>query len=115
MDGSDLGSEALHKGLSQLCEEGATQLFKPLRNNDLILGAVGQLQFEVVAHRLEHEYGCKARIAPCRFSIARWVTCDEADGGARTIGCGFSLVDPLPTSARTDGLLRALTDYGITL
>ncbi len=40
---------------------------------------------------------------------------DEADGGARAIGCGFSLVDPLPTSARTDGLLRALTDYGITL
>jgi peptide chain release factor 3 len=33
----------------------------------LMLGAVGQLQFEVVAHRLEHEYGCKARIQPCRF------------------------------------------------
>ena len=44
--------KALQKGLSQLCEEGATQLFKPLRNNDLILGAVGQLQFEVVAFRL---------------------------------------------------------------
>ena len=41
--------KALQKGLAQLCEEGATQLFKPLRNNDLILGAVGPLQFDVVA------------------------------------------------------------------
>ena len=42
--------------MSQLCEEGATQLFKPVRNNDLILGAIGQLQFEVVAFRLQDEY-----------------------------------------------------------
>jgi HAD superfamily hydrolase (TIGR01509 family) len=40
---------------------------------------------------------------------------DEADGGARAIGCGFILVDPMPTSQRTDGLTSALTDYGITL
>jgi HAD superfamily hydrolase (TIGR01509 family) len=40
---------------------------------------------------------------------------DEADGGARAVGCGFSLVDPLPTSQRTDGLTRALTEYGIAL
>ena len=52
-----LRMKALQKGLAQLCEEGATQLFKPLRNNDLILGAVGQLQFEVVAFRLQDEYG----------------------------------------------------------
>ena len=44
--------KALQKGLAQLCEEGATQLFKPLRNNDLILGAVGPLQFEVVAQQI---------------------------------------------------------------
>ena len=50
----------------------------------LLLGAVGQLQFEVVAHRLEHEYGCKARIMPSRFQVARWVTCDE-DGGAKEL------------------------------
>ena len=43
----------------------------------LLLGAVGQLQFEVVAHRLEHEYGVKARIQPCRFQVARWVTADD--------------------------------------
>jgi HAD superfamily hydrolase (TIGR01509 family) len=40
---------------------------------------------------------------------------DEADGGARAVGCGFILVDPLPTSQRTDGLTSALTDYGIKL
>ena len=49
--------KALQKGLQQLCEEGATQLFRPLSSNDLILGAVGPLQFDVVAHRLKHEYG----------------------------------------------------------
>jgi HAD superfamily hydrolase (TIGR01509 family) len=40
---------------------------------------------------------------------------DEADGGARAIGCGFALVDPLPTAQRTDALLSALTDHGLTL
>ena len=49
--------KALQKGLAQLCEEGATQLFKPLLNNDLLLGAVGPLQFEVASFRLRDEYG----------------------------------------------------------
>jgi HAD superfamily hydrolase (TIGR01509 family) len=40
---------------------------------------------------------------------------DKADGGARAVGCGFILVDPLPTARRTDGLRRALTEYGIAL
>ena len=43
----------------------------------LLLGAVGTLQFEVVAHRLAHEYGVEARIAPSRYQMARWVTADE--------------------------------------
>ena len=59
-----LKMKALQKGLSQLCEEGATQLFKPLRNNDLILGAVGQLQFEVVAFRLQDEYSVQCVFEP---------------------------------------------------
>ena len=54
--------KALQKGLDQLCEEGATQLFRPLRNNDLILGAVGQLQFDVVAFRLQDEYAVQAQL-----------------------------------------------------
>jgi peptide chain release factor 3 len=80
-----LKTKQLKAGLQQLGEEGAIQVFKPVAGSVLMLGAVGQLQFEVVAHRLEHEYGCKARISPCRFSIARWVTCDEADGGEKEL------------------------------
>ena len=80
-----LRTKQLKAGLQQLGEEGAIQVFRPMVGSVLMLGAVGQLQFEVVAHRLEHEYGCKARISPCRFSIARWVTCDEADGGEKEL------------------------------
>jgi peptide chain release factor 3 len=68
-----LRMKALQKGLSQLCEEGATQLFKPLRNNDLILGAIGQLQFEVVAFRLQDEYGVQCVFEPINVVAARWV------------------------------------------
>lgn len=45
-----------------------------------MVGAVGQLQFEVVAHRLGNEYSCKARIQPCSFSIARWVNAETGQG-----------------------------------
>ena len=70
--------KALQKGLSQLCEEGATQLFKPMRNNDLILGAVGSLQFDVVAHRLRDEYKVECQFEPINVATARWVeTSDE--------------------------------------
>ncbi|MDR7271053.1 peptide chain release factor 3 [Pelomonas saccharophila] len=72
-----LKTKQLKAGLQQLGEEGAIQVFRPIAGSVLLLGAVGQLQFEVVAHRLEHEYGCKARIMPSRFQVARWVTCDE--------------------------------------
>ncbi len=68
-----LRMKALQKGLSQLCEEGATQLFKPLRNNDLILGAIGQLQFEVVAFRLEDEYNVHCVFEAINVAQARWV------------------------------------------
>ncbi|WP_284618483.1 peptide chain release factor 3 [Aquabacterium humicola] len=77
-----LKTKQLKAGLQQLGEEGAIQVFRPVAGSVLMLGAVGQLQFEVVAHRLEHEYGCKARISPCRFQIARWVTCETGDGPA---------------------------------
>ena len=80
-----LKTKQLKAGLQQLGEEGAIQVFRPVAGTVLLLGAVGQLQFEVVAHRLEHEYGCKARILPSRYQVARWVTCDEADGGEREL------------------------------
>jgi len=76
-----LRTKQLRAGLTQLGEEGAIQVFRPMAGSVLLLGAVGQLQFEVVAHRLEHEYGVKARIMPARYNVARWVTCDAADGG----------------------------------
>jgi peptide chain release factor 3 len=72
-----LRTKQLKAGLTQLGEEGAIQVFRPLVGSVLLLGAVGQLQFEVVAHRLEHEYGVKARIMPSRYQVARWVTCDD--------------------------------------
>ncbi len=72
-----LRSKQLRAGLTQLGEEGAIQVFRPVAGSMLLLGAVGQLQFEVVAHRLEHEYGVKARILPSRFQVARWVTADD--------------------------------------
>ena len=68
-----LRMKALQKGLDQLCEEGATQLFRPLRNNDLILGAVGQLQFDVVAFRLQDEYGVECAFENINVYTARWV------------------------------------------
>ncbi|BAN69679.1 peptide chain release factor 3 [endosymbiont of unidentified scaly snail isolate Monju] len=67
----------LQKGVLQLCEEGATQVFRPLRNNELILGAVGVLQFEVAAHRLKHEYGVEAIVEPVQVQLARWIACDD--------------------------------------
>jgi peptide chain release factor 3 len=73
-----LRMKALQKGLSQLCEEGATQLFKPLVSNDLILGAVGILQFDVVAYRLKHEYGVDCAFEAVNVATARWVQCDDA-------------------------------------
>ena len=72
-----LRSKQLRAGLTQLGEEGAIQVFRPISGSLLLLGAVGQLQFEVVAHRLEHEYGVKARIMASHFNLARWVTSDD--------------------------------------
>jgi peptide chain release factor 3 len=69
----------LQKGLQQLAEEGATQLFKPLHGNDLILGAVGTLQFDVVAHRLEFEYGVDCFFEPVNVATARWLRGADAD------------------------------------
>jgi peptide chain release factor 3 len=63
----------LQKGLHQLAEEGATQLFRPLGSNDMILGAVGTLQFDVVASRLENEYGVDAIFESYPIAIARWI------------------------------------------
>ncbi|GAB4299673.1 MAG: peptide chain release factor 3 [Methylophaga sp.] len=72
-----LKNKALLKGLQQLSEEGATQLFRPLDNNDLILGAIGVLQFDVVVHRLKGEYNVECAYEPVQVHTARWVYCDD--------------------------------------
>ena len=74
-----LKMKQLQKGLQQLAEEGATQLFKPIHSNDLILGAVGTLQFDVVAHRLEFEYGVDVMFEPYPVATARWLRGKDAD------------------------------------
>jgi len=68
----------LQKGLEQLSEEGATQFFRPLMSNDLILGAVGVLQFDVAAYRLKSEYGVDAIFEPVGVATTRWIRCDDA-------------------------------------
>jgi len=73
-----LKMKQLQKGLSQLCEEGATQLYRPLNNNDLILGAVGVLQFDVVAQRLKDEYKVDCSFENVSVNTARWVESDDA-------------------------------------
>ncbi|KTD65518.1 peptide chain release factor 3 [Legionella spiritensis] len=72
-----LKSKALIKGLIELSEEGATQVFRPLNSNQLILGAVGVLQFDVVAHRLKHEYKVDCVYEAVNVSCARWVYSDD--------------------------------------
>jgi peptide chain release factor 3 len=73
-----LRAKQLRKGLMQLGEEGAIQVFRPHADNTLLLGAVGQLQFDVVAHRLHTEYGVEARLAATKYRLARWVTAEHA-------------------------------------
>lgn len=72
-----LKAKQLNKGLIQLSEEGAVQVFRPLKNNDLIVGAVGVLQFDVVVHRLKAEYKVDAMYEPISVATARWTTCDD--------------------------------------
>ncbi|KAB2896379.1 MAG: peptide chain release factor 3 [Dokdonella sp.] len=72
-----LKMKALVKGLAQLSEEGATQFFRPLMSNDLVLGAVGVLQFDVVAYRLKDEYGVDAVFENVAVATARWVHCAD--------------------------------------
>ena len=72
-----LKAKHLQKGLIQLAEEGAIQVFRPVTGRDYILGAVGVLQFEVTMARLKAEYGADAIYEPVNFNVARWVRCDD--------------------------------------
>jgi peptide chain release factor 3 len=72
-----LKQKQLLKGLVQLSEEGAVQVFRPLINNDLIVGAVGVLQFDVVVARLKAEYNVDAIYEGINVNTARWVSSDN--------------------------------------
>lgn len=71
-------TKQLQKGLQQLAEEGSTQVFYPLRNNDIIVGAVGMLQFEVVAYRLRDEYKVEAIYENINVNTVRWVDSEDS-------------------------------------
>ncbi len=73
-----LKAKQLQKGLQQLSEEGSTQVFFPLNSNDIVVGAVGVLQFEVVAYRLKDEYKVEAVYENVNINTARWVECEDA-------------------------------------
>ena len=72
-----LKSKQLRQGLQELAEEGATQVFFPERNNDIILGAVGVLQFDVVASRLKEEYKVECAYEAINVWSARWIECRD--------------------------------------
>ncbi|MBI5277520.1 MAG: peptide chain release factor 3 [Burkholderiales bacterium] len=72
-----LRTKQLQQGLEQLGEEGAIQVFRPQVGGPMLLGAVGQLQFEVVQHRLKSEYDCDVRLEGCPYTGARWITADS--------------------------------------
>jgi peptide chain release factor 3 len=72
-----LKTKQLHKGLEQMAEEGAVQLFRPLMDSNYILGAVGILQFDVIMARLKAEYGVDAITEPVDYATARWIYYDD--------------------------------------
>ena len=69
----------LAKGIDQLMDEGVAQLFTSSLNGRKIIGTVGQLQFEVIEYRLEHEYGAKCRWEPISIHKACWIESDDAE------------------------------------
>jgi peptide chain release factor 3 len=89
---TSLKSKQLKAGLHQLGEEGAIQIFHPRDGSAPILGAVGQLQFEVAVHRLAHEYGAEVRLLPANFYGARWISSEDAAELKRFIEMHPSLI-----------------------
>tara|TARA_R110002049_G_scaffold1546_1_gene11894 strand:- start:5186 stop:5803 length:618 start_codon:yes stop_codon:yes gene_type:complete len=71
--GDPMKAKHLEKALTQFAEEGAAKVLKPLIGSGWIVGVVGQLQFEVLASRIETEYGLPVRMEPTQFTSARWV------------------------------------------
>ena len=76
--GDPMKAKHLDKALMQFAEEGAAKVFRPLIGSGFVVGVVGQLQFDVLASRIEGEYGLPVRFEPSQFTSARWVTGPKA-------------------------------------
>jgi peptide chain release factor 3 len=105
-----LRAKQLNKGLRELGEEGAVQVFEPFVDSTLLIGAVGQLQFEVVEHRLRTEYGVDASFERAGIHTARWVTCDDAAHLAE-----FTRANSARLARDVDGNLVYLADTRVNL
>ena len=75
--GDPMKAKHLEKALTQFAEEGAAKVFKPNIGSGFIVGVVGALQFEVLASRIEMEYGLPVRFEPSQFTSARWISGDK--------------------------------------
>src|SRR5699024_3657594 len=111
-----LRSKQLRTGLTQLGEEGAIQVFRPeAAGGALLLGAIGQLQFDVVAERLRTEYGVEARMGNSRYQLARWLTAKDPATLKRFIASNaaniaFDVVDAVAFLATSQAHLRVTQD-----
>ena len=74
-----LRAKALAKGLTELSEEGAAQVFRLAARNELVVGAVGVLQYDVVQWRLRNEYNVECIFEPVQYQTARWLACDKPE------------------------------------
>jgi peptide chain release factor 3 len=101
---SPLKAKQLYKGLIQLAEEGAVQVFRPLMGSDYILGAVGMLQFDVTMARLKSEYGVDAVYEPVNYCVARWI-----GGGDRRRMAEFEKNNITNLARDAEGCLTYLT------
>ncbi len=94
----------LQKGLIQLAEEGAVQVFRPIAGNEYVLGAVGMLQFEITMERLKSEYGVDATYETMDYNVARWVECDDSKKMAE-----FEKKNSLNMARDSEGAMAYLT------
>ena len=114
-----LKAKQMNKALTDLSEEGVVQIFRPRDGSWPILGAVGTLQFEVLASRLEQEYGVTARLEAAPYETARWITSAKARRAAAVLRCkplehrrrqcrfaGLSCAQRMGAQARGGGLAR---------
>ena len=105
-----LKAKQLKKALEDLAEEGVSQLFKPLNGSTWIVGVVGQLQFDVIANRIEAEYNLKAGFEEAPYETARWI-----DGDDKDLLKKFADANPSAMAEDRDGALVFLARNAWTL